>query len=88
MYIGRHVKYSLFMSDFIKTWIFSTDFREILKCHVMKILLMGAEFSMRTNGERTDMTKLIVAFRIFANASKMVYSVTQYTQSTAESLVF
>jgi len=31
MYIGRHVKYRLFLSDFNETWIFATDFRRILK---------------------------------------------------------
>jgi len=28
MYIGLHVKYRLFLSDFNWTWIFSTDFRK------------------------------------------------------------
>jgi len=30
MYIGVHVKYPLFLSDFYKTWIFSTDFWKII----------------------------------------------------------
>jgi len=28
MYIGLHVKYPLFLSDFNDTWIFSTYFRK------------------------------------------------------------
>jgi len=32
MYIGRHVKYPLFLSDFNENWTVSTDFRKILKC--------------------------------------------------------
>jgi len=31
MYVGRHVKYVLFLSDFNQNWIFSTDFRKIFK---------------------------------------------------------
>jgi hypothetical protein len=31
MYLGRHVKYPLFLSDFNETWIFSTNFPTLLK---------------------------------------------------------
>jgi hypothetical protein len=34
IYIGLHVKYPLFLSDFKETWIFIADFLNILKCQI------------------------------------------------------
>ena len=34
LYIGLHVKYPLFLSEFIETCIFWTDFRKILKYQI------------------------------------------------------
>jgi hypothetical protein len=60
MYIGRHVKCPLFFSDFNGTWIFSTDFRKILKYKVScKFVYWEPSCSMRTDG-RTHMKKIIL----------------------------
>jgi hypothetical protein len=65
MYIGLHVKYQLCLSEFNETRILSIDFRRIFKYQ----LYVQREPScfMLTEG-RADMTKVIVAFRSFANA--------------------
>jgi hypothetical protein len=70
MYIGLHVKYSLFLFDFNYAWIFLTDFRKIPKYKISwKSVQWGPSCSMRT-----DMTKPTVTFRNFANAPKNVMS--------------
>ena len=69
MYIGRHTKYHLLLSDFKETLIFSTHAQNIIKFHENP----SSESSIVPCGhtdERTDMTKLIVAFRNFVNAPK------------------
>ena len=69
MYIGLHVMYPLFLSYFNETWILATDFRKILRYQISwKILPVGAELFHADR--QTDMTKLIDAFRNFANAPK------------------
>jgi hypothetical protein len=73
IYIGLHIKYPLFFSDFNGTWIFSTEFRKILKYKISwKYVQWERSCSMLTERTQTDMTKLIVAFRNFATALKII----------------
>ena len=65
-----YVKYPLFLSHFNATWIFSTDLRKILKYQISwESVQWQPSCSMQTDGQ-TDATKLVVAFRNFANASE------------------
>jgi hypothetical protein len=69
-------KCPLFLSDFNETRIFWTDFRKTLKIsYFMKKFPVGAElFHAERRADRpTEMTKLIVSFRNFANAPKKQY---------------
>ena len=63
---------------FIETWIFSTDCREILKYQILwKSVLWEPACSMRT-----DVAKLVLAFRSFSNApNKDVISIEPKTGS-------
>jgi hypothetical protein len=53
-YIGLHIKYLLFLSDFNETWIFSKDFlKNTPISSFMKIRPVGADLFLadrRTNG--------------------------------------
>ena len=73
MYIGLHVKYPLFLSNFNEIWIFVADFKKNTQVsNFGKIRPLGAELfhvDGRTNGQ-TDMTKVIEAFLNFVNAPK------------------
>ena len=66
MYIGLHLKYLLFLSDLSETWMSSADFRNILKYQISWISVQWEP----SCSIRTDMTKLIVAFRNFEKARK------------------
>jgi len=72
MYTGLHVKYPLFVSDFNETWLYWTCFEKYsnTKFHensssgsqVVPCRLMDGQ-----TDRQTDMTKLTVTFRNFAN---------------------
>jgi len=76
MYVRLHVEHSFFFSDCYGTLIFSTDFRKNAQMsNFMKFRPAGAELfhaavsDKRTDG-RTNVAKLIFAFRDFANGTK------------------
>ena len=83
MYVGLQAKYPLFLSDSNETRVFSVYLRKTLKYqNSMKIHPVGTEMfhaqgqmdgqreRERQTGRRTEITKLIVAFHNFSNASK------------------
>jgi len=71
IYIGLHVKYMLFSSNFKETWfsrwIFEIFVWDITKIRSMRVELLHA--GVRMDGQ-TCATDLIVAFRSFVNAPK------------------
>ena len=73
MYIGFNIKYSLVSLDCNKTCIFSTDFRKIFKYQMLlQSFRCKPSCLVRTDGRmerQIDMSKLIVDFRNFANAT-------------------
>ena len=82
MYKRVHVKCPLYLSDFNETWISSTDFRKLLRYQISLIKTpWEPRFFMFGGGERTDMAKLIVAFRNFANASKILLYIGDWKSS-------
>jgi len=69
----RDVKYQLFLSDLMKLVYFGQVFEKL--SNIMKICPVGGEL-FHADGltdKQTDMTKLIVTFRNFANAPKNNY---------------
>ena len=65
IYIDLHVKYSLFLSGFNEMWIFSKGFESTQLQNLMKICPVVTKLFHADR--RSDVTKLIVAFRSFAN---------------------
>jgi len=70
MYIGLNAKYPLFLSGFNETWIFSTDFRKVLKYEISWESVQLQPSCYTRTERQTDMTKLAVAVRNFVNAPK------------------
>jgi hypothetical protein len=65
----NHVKYSLFSSDLNESWIFSTDFRNIIRCKISwKWFQLEPSCSMRT--DRHIWRDLIVASAILRTLLK------------------
>jgi hypothetical protein len=53
MYVGPYVIYPLFLSDFMKFWIFLTDFRKVLSYQILSNLsLVWAEFHAHIQTDR------------------------------------
>jgi len=61
-------KAPVFLSDFNETWIFSTDFRKILKYQISRKFVQWEPNSSMRRDRQTDMTKLIFAFLNSAKA--------------------
>ena len=73
IWIGLHVKYPLFLSDFNESLISSIDIRKVLLYYISwKSVQWKPSCSVWTDG-RTDMTKIIVTIRNSANARKKLF---------------
>jgi hypothetical protein len=67
-----HTKYSLFLPDFNQTWIFSTEFRKILKYQIFRksVQWKRVVLSGQTDGRSDRHDELTVTFRDLASAPK------------------
>jgi hypothetical protein len=70
MLIVPHVNFPLFLSDFNKTWIFSTDFGKICKYQISWKSVKWEPRCYKRKDRRTDGTKIIVGFHNFSKAPK------------------
>jgi len=84
MYFGLLVKYPIFLSDFNKTWILLTDFREILKYQISrKSVWWKPSCSTRADG-RTDrqtwqsLQSIFAVLRIRLINGWFIYQYTNY----------
>jgi hypothetical protein len=70
MHIGLHVKYLLHLSGFNKTHFLNRFSKNTQIPNFMKIRQVEAE--MFHAARRTDLTKLMIAFRNYENVSKIL----------------
>jgi len=75
LFIGLRVTYRFFSSHVNESWIFSTDFRKIfIFQNSWKYVQWDPSCFMRTDRQRTDMTKVIVAFHNLRTRLKVLHS--------------
>jgi len=80
-YVGLHAKYPLFLLILTKLAFSRQIFRKILKYQIsLKSVQLAPSCFMRTD-RRTDMRKLIIAFRKFAKAPKNASQVANKVQT-------
>jgi len=71
MYVGLHVKYLLFLSDFTEILLFSSYFRKKLEYQILlKSVQWEPNCSMRADGGTDRQIWRIFAFHNFANIPK------------------
>ena len=69
MFIGVHVKYPVFSSEFNENLISSIDLRDIFKYQISwKSVEWEPSCFVRTDRQTTEMTKLLATFHNFAKA--------------------
>jgi hypothetical protein len=88
-FIGRHVKYPLFLSDFNESWIFWKGFRKILEYKISwKSVKWEPSCSIRDGRTDRDMMKSIIAFRNLASAPKELWYIMDIDSSHCTAVCF
>jgi len=71
IYIGVHVNYTLFLSDFNENWAILTYFRKTLKCVIPRQSVQGEHSSSMQGYGQTDMKKVIVLVPNLSNVPEI-----------------